>query len=83
MLAYELEAGQRFHQALVAFKRQQDWTEVIQVCHDAASRLRLGEESDAAYCYFVHLFGFPITESLSRNFVRAYNDHFGQRSGRA
>jgi len=82
MLAYELEAGQRFRRALLAFKRQQDWREVIQVCHDAVCRLRLDEEPEAAYCYFVHIFGFPVTETLRQNFLRAYNDHLTRESER-
>ena len=83
LVAYELEGREAFRKALFTSKRDQDWREAIQACQSAIHSLDLDKDSNAAYCYFVHLFSMPISETLRNNFLRAYESQLQQRGEEA
>jgi hypothetical protein len=75
-VAYELESGRRFRKALWTFEQQRrkgdetaGWTELVSACQEAVDPLGLGRRDEhAAYCYFVHLWGYEFTESMAARF---------------
>jgi len=74
-VAYELKSGQRFRQALWAFEKQRSkgdeaagWAELVKACQEAVSPAGFGMDRQAAYCYFVHLWGYDFTDAIAHKF---------------
>lgn len=74
-VAYELESGQRFHQALWAFENwrsqgdeEAGWTELVNACWQAVKPVGLGGDGHAAYCYFAHLWGHGVAQAMAERF---------------
>lgn len=77
-VAYELKAGQRFRQALRAFEKQRSrgdaaagWAELVKACQETVGPIGFGMDKHAAYCCFVHLWGYEFTEAMVERFRRA------------
>jgi hypothetical protein len=71
-VAYDLESGQHFRQALWEFEKHRSkgdetagWMRLVEACRDAVGPIGLSIDEHAVYCYFVHLWGYEFTETMA------------------
>jgi hypothetical protein len=74
-VAYEMESGKRFRKALLAFEKQRikgdkaaGWVELVKSCQAAVQSTGQATDEHAAYCYFVHLWGYGFTKDMAEQF---------------
>lgn len=76
-IAYGIDGNEKFRRGLFMFEqvlktnnRKKAWNELVNHCRQALLPLGLDENENAIYCYFVHFWIYPTTDTMASKIKR-------------